>query len=356
MSDLSDAFLTAVFNSGCVPLFRSKPGCGKTERIIQYANDMALGLVVFHLTSVDAPDIRGFAVPSKNESGEAVTKFTIPPILEMIRRSGKEKGILFLDEFAQADHLVQKAVAPGLSERMFGEHLLPKGWQVWGATNRASDKAGVNRMLGHVTNRVQYLDVTPDVDGWLRWAADHDIHPMYMSFAQARPGLVFDADSPADPTEPFMSPRALVNVHKFHMECMSDKNSMQLPRDALIQEFIQGGIGQGAAAEFFSYIKVANELPKIEEIIADPEKAKMPAAEKLDAQFAAAQLCAHHATAKNVGKLFKYVTRLNRELQTSTITQISEKGKGILMNSPELNEWLAENAALVTGTFGKSGI
>lgn len=354
MSDITNQFLSAVYKSGRVVLFRSRPGCGKTERVFQFTDDMELGRVVMHLTSIDAPDFRGYAVPSKNEAGEAVTKFTLPPLMEAIRRSGKERGVVFLDEFAQADHLVQKAAAPAMSERLVGEYLIPDGWVIWAASNRASDKAGVNRMLGHVTNRIFTVEVEPDVQGWLRWADDHDIHPLYKGFAQARPGLVFDADSPSDPTEPFISPRSFVNAHAFHMECMSDRNSMTLPNDPIIQEFISGGIGSGAATEFFSYIKVANELPKIEEILKDPMGAKVPGDKKLDAQYAAAQLCVHHADTKTVGKLFKYVTRLNRELQTSTITRMSEKGKGILMNSPELNEWLAENAALVTGTFGKS--
>jgi hypothetical protein len=135
---------------------------------------------------------------------------------------------------------------------------------------------------------------------------------------------------------------------------MDDKDSMSLPCDDFVQEVIAGGIGKGAAADFLAYISVANKLPKIEEIYKDPMKAKLPLPDELDAQFAAAQLCVHHANVDTVEKLFTYVTRLNRELQTSTITRMSEKGKGILMNSPALNKWLAENSALVTGTFGKN--
>jgi len=70
MKDLNDNTLTRLFNSRKAALFLGKPGVGKTERVQQFAKSKGLGLVDdFDLTSVDAPDIRGFAVPSKDAGG-----------------------------------------------------------------------------------------------------------------------------------------------------------------------------------------------------------------------------------------------------------------------------------------------
>ena len=349
MNQLTNDALTRLFNSRQAALFLGKPGVGKTERIQQYCRDMGLGIVDdFDLTSVDAPDIRGFAVPHKKDDGTATTVFTRSPILEAIERTGKDQGVLFLDELLQSEHIVQKAVAPLLSARRAGEHYLPDGWVVWAASNRAMDRAGVNRILGHVTNRLTYVNIDSDVEGWIHWANNNGIHPMYAAFAQHRPGVVFDAEPAKSPDQPFCTPRSFTNACRYHTQ---DVDSMHLPTDEVSREFVAGFIGEGAAAEFFSFAKVANELPSIEEVLADPTRAKVPEHNRLDAQYAAMQLTIHHAEAKTIDPLFKYLLRLNKELQTSAAQQLIKKSGGALLNSVALTNWIRENKALITATL-----
>lgn len=349
ISGLTDNVLTKVFNARVSMLMLSKPGHAKTAWSEQFATRKGLGLVPFVGTQIDAPDWRGYAIPTKNAAGIPVTKFTLPPAMEMMARTGKSQGILLLEEFLQSDHLVQKAQASAFSERMIGEHPIPEGWVVWALSNRVGDRAGTNKILGHVTNRVTIFEVYNGIVPWAKWAVENNIHHMYIGFAQYRPGLVFDSDTPANPEKPYITPRSYTNACRFHMQDLDP--SAELPTDEVTQEFIRGFIGEGAAAEFFSYLKVDEELPTIEQIRDSPMTAKLPPKERLDAQYAAMQLVIHHATPETIDPLFKYVERLNKELQTSTVKQLIDKSGGALLNSKALTAWIAANRALVHATL-----
>ena len=353
MSSLSYNTLDKIRHAGHPMMLRAGPGIGKTELVHDYAVDRGLGFVVEIPPTMDAPDVKGFLVPTKDASGMAISHFTLPDWLRRIRaeieRTGVDEGILFLDEFSAGDHLVQKALSPILSERRVGEWELPDGWVVWMASNRVTDKAGVNRLLGHTANRMAIIDVEPDVVGWTTWANNHGVHPMYIAFANQFPGVVFNTDPPNDPNEPRITPRSLMYAHDFHAKGV---HGMHLDSDNVTQGIVQGFIGKGAAAQFFGYIKVANELPTIEEIENSPTTAKLPPVERLDAQYAAMSMCISAADSSNVDALFTYVVRLNKELQTSAVQQLLRKnGAGHLLNSQVLSKWLAENKALVSSTL-----
>ena len=74
----------------------------------------------------------------------------------------------------------------------------------------------------------------------------------------------------------------------------------------------------------------------------------------LDAAFAAAQMCLHHADKDNIEPIWIYVERLPRELQVSTAKKLADpkKGGGLLLNSKRLGKWISENQALIMNTMG----
>lgn len=343
---------------------QSGPGLGKSSVIRQsipmlseiYGEPFAL--VEFFLTSVDAPDIGGFTVPHKNEDGSAVSIRTKPSFINLIERTMKEtgakRGILFLDEFLQADHLVQKAVAPLLLDGIAGDYKLPEGWYVVGASNRTKDRAGAGKILTHVINRVRTLEIEPHMDSWVKWAEAQGLHPMGIAFAKSFPGVVFTDEIPKD-TRPFCTPRSFVAAMEYlAREAGVDADGtpvMELPSDGITQEIVAGSIGQAAGAELMAFLKVANILPTKEELLNNPEKVKLPPGDRLDAQFALSQLLVHIAEAANVDTLFKVVLRLTKELQTSTVRSLIQKSGGVLLNSTPLNDWISKNRALITASM-----
>lgn len=348
LSAITYALLDSVRSAGHPLMLRSGPGMGKTEHTRDYTVDRDIGFVDIMAPTMDAPDVLGFLIPTKDSAGGPTSYYTKPDWLRRIEATGKSEGVLFIDEFMAADHLVQKAWSPIFSERRIQQWELPDGWVAWLAGNRTIDKAGANRLLGHTANRMCILDVEPDVDGWVHWANSKNIHPMYVAFAQRFPGVVFNQDPPKDANAPRISPRSFVYSHDFHTQNVS---GMHLPADEATQQIVAGYIGEGASAQLFGFLKVANELPEIHEILEDPDNCRVPASERLDAQYAAMQMCVHHAAEDTVEPLFRYISRLQRELQTAAVRQMLKVSNGTLLNSPSMGSWLANNRALVNATM-----
>lgn len=365
LNQLNQAIVN-MYESGTAVQLISGPGVGKSETIRHdLINTLSkhygepFGLVEEHLATRDAPDVGGFMVPSKDADGRAVSRYTVPYIMNRLEKQveqGFKRGILFLDEFMQADHLVQKAAAPLILDGRIGEWQIPEGWYVMLASNRVTDGAGANKVLTHIVNRMANIEIQFSIDALSAWGEREEVnmHPMLMAFWKARPGIIYSETTPKD-GKPFSSPRSQAAAGRYIRTVLgSDNQSMHIPDDEITQEVIAGHVGSSCAAEMFSYFKVANELPTLEEIVNTPETAKRPDDTRLDAQYAALSMAVYHADEKNVDQIFKYVTRLSRELQTSAARSLLEKKGGALLNSQSLTNWLAKNSALVMNTMAGS--
>ena len=358
LKDLANEFVN-LYKAGVTIHLVGAPGIGKSE-INRDSVDMIsdkighkLGYVEVLCTAIDAPDVLGFLVPSKREDGQPVSTYTMPNIIAKVQATGLSHGIINLEEFAQADQLTQKALAQLINDHGIGEHKLPEGWFITMSSNRAKDKSGANKMLAHIMNRVVTLEIESDLDSFMEWYERNMKHPMGGAFARARPGVIFTNEVPQH-EKPYATPRSFVRAMDYLAMLAGDEPDgtpkMNLPSTPVAQEVVAGLVGDGAAAELFAFLKVANELPTLQEILDDPENAKLPDEARLDAQYAAMQLLIHHVDNNNVDKLFAYGRRLNLELQVSMVRSFISKTGGACMNSTYLSEFIAENRDLIIGS------
>jgi len=334
------------------------PGIGKSSLSKQVADILGekygepFGYVDVVMPTIDAPDIRGFLVPTKDEHGNATSYYTKSPIIQQIEDTGLERGVLMLDEFAQAEMLTAKAAAQIILDHKIGEHDIPEGWWVMMASNRSKDKAGANRMLSHIVNRVITVNVDSDIESWSVWANNQGVHPMTMAFAKARPGIIFTDEVPANADSPYATPRSYTRAMTYLTRKAGtdlDGNlNMSLPSDPISNEVVSGYIGSGAASELFAFLKVADIIPTIEEMLADPERCKLPDGSRLDGAFAVSSMISHYANATNVDKLWIVCERLPVELQTSTALTMLKSTGGKLMNSKALSDWISRNRTLIS--------
>lgn len=341
------------------------PGCGKSDVLKYEIRDLLSEIYgerfgfcgdaeeAWLLPTLDAPDIRGFLVPTKDPSGEAASYFTRSPMFPSdAYLAAHPRGIMVIDERNAADLLTQKATAPIILSKLFGTKRLPEGWMVLSCSNRVSDRAGVIRPPMHLVNRECTIEIQNDVTSWAVWAEKHDLHPMGIAFAKRFPGNVF-SDSVPTTDGPFSTARSFSAALNFLSKKVGKDAKgnpvMQLPSDPLTQQIVAGSVGDGVAAQMFAFFKLHDKLPEIEDIEKDPTKAKCPDA--LDAAYAAVQLCIHHAKAANVDKLWQYIERLPRELQVSAAVSLIKRSGGVLINSKSLGAWVAKNRALVTNVL-----
>jgi hypothetical protein len=339
------------------------PGGGKTSVV---RNDIVAKLSAiyqeqfgFHCSiapTLDAPDYKGFLLPCKLPDGTAGSSFSRSPELPSKEYLlAHPRGIYFIDELSSAEQLTQKALAAPIYEKRFGNEILPPGWQIWAASNRMSDRAGVIRQPSHIRNRVREIELANDALSWAVWAEAHGIHPLIIAWAKAHPTIAFCNEVPAT-DRPFSSARSVTrasNILQVGMEKDADGklvNLTELPTTSTKLQLVSGDIGEGAAADMFGFLKVWDQLPSLEEIEADPMKAKCP--QDLGSSWAAGQMVIHYAKPGNIDKLWTYTERLAREVQTSMAKSLLERSGSALLNSPKLIAWIHKNKALITSSTG----
>lgn len=316
----------------------SGPGMGKSAAVYQAGERIAkrLGegctIKPFFLTTVEPPDVRGFGLPGRDSDGTAIMQFTKAPWMP---RAGDSKfGIVFLDEFGQANHDVAKPAAELFHSGRVGDSVLPITYMVIAASNRESDRSGTVRSLAFIDNRKMQIQVRPDLDAFLDWGERNNIHHAALSFAKSHPGIVF-RDSVPDKPGPFCTPRTLVKAS--HL-------LGKLPPD-LFLEALGGYIGEGAAAEFMTHMNVVDALPSWEDIVADPAAAKLPE-NRPDATYAAMQMVSARVEGTTARPAFLYLKRMGKEFQVAGLKSVLKRCPAIVQ-TPDFATWLRDNKDLV---------
>jgi hypothetical protein len=351
-----------LYESGAAVHIVGPPGGGKSSvirnevvNILSARYNESFGCAVSVAPTLDAPDYKGFLVPTKDAAGNPISVFTrSPEIPSESYLAAHPRGIMLIDELSSSEHLTQKALAGVILEKTFGNHKLPDGWRVWCASNRAADRAGALRMLSHIRNRTLEITLEADALSWAVWAEANGIHPLIISWAKQSPTVAFVEEVP-NTDRPFSTARSVALAAKILQVGMRRDSEgrltdMELPTDSLVQQAVYGAIGEGAGANLFGFLQVWDKLPTLEEILNDPKGAKCP--QELSAGWAAGQMCLHFSAKDNIDKLWTYIERLPREIQVSMAKSLLERSGSALLNSPALISWIHKHKALITASTG----
>jgi hypothetical protein len=353
-------------------MLESGPGIGKSDSVGQYCAELSaklnepVGLVTFMLATISSVDVRGFMLPQKNAAGVLESTFSTPPWyptlanVEVVEPNGRwtragqwkgevpSVGVVFLDEFGQAEDDIRKAAAELMLKGRVGTCELPPTWRIMGAQNRMSDRSGVLRELLFLVNRRCLLPISPQIGAWVDWAnrqpARERPHYMTISFARQHPDIVFK-DAVPQGTEPFCTPRTLVLMDRDlrSLRSKEDVDKDRMPMDAVAREVAAGWIGQGAGAQYFTHLRYGDDLPEIDELVRDPSKAKLPP--QRDAQMVISYMLAHHVTDKTGDAILKYIGRMQSEMQILAVrTILAQQEKAEIMNrKTAFTDWLVKN-------------
>ena len=265
------------------------PGVGKSQVVAQVAAESELELTDVRAVLLDPVDLRG--LPHINGEGKA--HWATPAFLPQ-----KGKGILFLDELNAAPLLVQAACYQLILDRKLGEYELPKGWSVFAAGNRETDKAVTFRMPSALANRFIHLNFDVDLEDWVTWALSADIRIEVIAFIRFRPALLHQFD-PTKNEKTFPSPRT--------WEYVSDILKSNPPEDIEF-ELIAGTVGEAAAAEFMGFMKIYRDLPDPDAILIDPKGSPVP--DDPATQYAICGALSRKASVSNFGRVLEYGQRL----------------------------------------------
>lgn len=324
--------LRRAFDAKLPTMLWGQPGIGKSSLVRQFCEQYGYGLIDQRLSQMDPVDLRG--IPYKE--GER-THWCVPEFLPDVDRDGKE-GVLLLDEINSAAQSVQAAAYQIIQDRRLGSYELPRGWVTWAAGNNENDRAIVNKMSSALRNRFMHLDVEVHLEDWRSWAVKNKIRDEVLGFLAFRSGLLntFNSEA-AKAAKAFATPRSWEFVSRV-------MPTEQTTHDTEFGLYM-GCVGEGPATELIGYLKYHRNLPNIDVIFLDPEKAPVP--KEPATLYALATTLATRATVDNMDALTKYIDRIGQEYQVVCIKDaVTREGK--LAETPAFNKWAVKNGNLMT--------
>ena len=338
---------------------KSAPGRGKTTviskapAILSSRLNKNIGFVLVSGPLLTPADSIGYLIPKKVDTvtsdGNTVSHmesvYTDPfwfRTKEGKRLDEYDGGIILVDEADKMDVDVKKVIGEAALSGRLGPHTLPEGWVVWMAGNRQSDRSGATKELDHLINRRIEINVTDDIDSWNDWASKEGVPPLYQAFANQNPNIVFSEGVP-DKQGPWCTPRSCAEAGFYH-DSLPKEADGSMPDDAVTMEDIAGMMGDAACGQLFAFVKLEREMPKYEDIIANPKTVKVPS--KPDASMLVCYTLAARVKPEDCDQVITYIDRMPKEFAVIF-------GKSAVGRDPRLvvtagfRQWIKENATLM---------
>jgi len=275
-----------------------KPGAGKTQIVSQVARDLGVGFIHIHGPLMQPEDM-GMPVITPERTS---IKFVVPEKLPMVGYDHPDQGILLIDEMSQADNSIQKIMANLIQERELHGYKLMPGWVTVSTGNRQQDRAGANKILGHLANRMTIIEIEEHLEDWCAWAMANNIDPGIVAFLRFKTQLLCDYD-PQRASNP--TPRSWAEGVSPIIGKVSESAEF---------ECFKGAVGEGAAAEFMGFLKIMRQLPNIDLLLKAPDKADVP--DDPATLYAIAGSIAHRSSVEMIEKIVTYAKRMPPEFMT----------------------------------------
>jgi len=194
------------------------------------------------------------------------TKWSLPELfsfqnLRVIPKNpNKDPMILLLDDAHLCNKTVQGYMFQLLSYRSIHGHILPDNVSIFFAGNRSNDNAGFQQILAPVSNRIFFLDVDNDMDGWIKgYASKNNVRDDIMAFIQYYPQML---NSPALESSAWASPRSWTHASRV-MDSWELKNKLN---EESMFNILKGHIGTEYALKFIEYKTLLMKWP-VEDIL-----------------------------------------------------------------------------------------
>jgi hypothetical protein len=256
---------------GVVPFLIGGTGVGKSAVVRKLAEKLAdnkklvenvidpnskqFGFIDFRLSLYESVDLGG--LPYIDDSNQQKRAF-----LGNLPIGGQ--GILFFDEYAQAHPSVQAIVSQLIDERKLGEYILPEGWRLICASNRASDRAGSHKLPTHVVSRISLINFDVDFEDWFSWANANEVNTKILGYLQFQPNALQQFDASIVEAQP--CPRQWVNLSKILNATPDLLNSSDT-----LQSLTETLVGEKQAIEFNNFLVLLNDVPNLSDIVTGAE-------------------------------------------------------------------------------------
>lgn len=318
---LDEAWVCHLQPQAPVPCFVGAPGVGKTQLVYAWAASRKMEVVELNGSALSPTDFVAY-VP--DEATHTLAEYINVAIARCCDPSFK--GVLFIDELHQTHPEVQKPFSKLINQRMVGSRMLSKNCMVVTAGNRVTDKAGANRLLSMIANRVDTIPVEVNNDALVEYFIEAGHPEMCAGFLLAMP---YDETKDFRPEHPaFFTPRSFERV------AVKMKHG-RAPTEASVAS----SIGPGRALEFLAFLQMANALPTLKDVMASPLTCAVPS--KLDEQCAMACMLSMNLSTKTADKVVPYLQRLRLAMQILCL-KLTVRRDSKIQESKSVMDWLSK--------------
>ncbi len=200
------------FGNYVIPIERQRPvflmgapGIGKTAIMEQVAAELGVSLVSYSMTHHTRQSAIGLPFIERKEYGGKeydVSEYTMSEIIasvyDMIEKTGKQEGILFLDEVNCVSETLAPAMLQFLQYKVFGRHQVPEGWIVVTAGNPPEYNNSVREFDIVTWDRLKRIDVEPDFDAWKEYAYKKGVHASIITYLDIKKGDFYKIETTVD--------------------------------------------------------------------------------------------------------------------------------------------------------------
>ena len=232
------------------------PGIGKTAIMEQIAEECGAGLVAYTMTHHTRQSAMGLPKIVERTFGDAqvsVTEYTMSEIIASIytcmEKTGKKRGILFLDEINCVSETLAPVMLQLLQDKMFGNQKIPSDWLIVAAGNPPEYNKSVREFDIATLDRVRKVVLEPDLDVWMEYALFHQVHGSIRSYLEAHRDRFYRICQ-EDGKKQFVTARGWEDLSAV----LKSYEKMEFPAEKmLVEQYLQE---EKTAAEFFSYYQI----------------------------------------------------------------------------------------------------
>ncbi len=238
-SNTSEKTCSIIYISG-------KPGIGKSELTDQIAVELSASLDVKYMSTMMAEQISG--LPAPKDGGYI---WTLPEIID-IDSGDKKISILFIDDVHLCNKSIQSYMFQLLTLKSIHKHKLADNVAIVLAGNRNMSHAGSQPILSPVANRIFFLDVICDTNGWIEnFAIPNELRQDVISFIALYPELL---ESEPLESNAFATPRSWTHL-SYELTNMENESEKPLTTNEILI-IGTGHIGLEYTTKFVEYVEL----------------------------------------------------------------------------------------------------
>lgn len=326
------------------PLLISEPGCGKSSMLKEIAGKLGYIPVYIDAPVFDVPDIMMPMVDNETR----LTHFAINAQLHT-----DKPCVYMVDELLKASGPTKLMLTRFILERTFGNDPIHKDSIVFATSNSSADGVG-DSIAGHLQNRILEVNLRkPTAQQWLKWAYPNDIAPevcawvkqfehcmqSYTEFSGGKVDNPYIYD-PKSKRGAFVSPRSLHAAS----DVIKQRSIIGINET---HATLAGTIGYSAAGDMMAYVNVADKLPSIDMVLADPRRCTLPAKDP-GAMLVMMFSLAARSQKDTIDLIAKYVDRCPKEYQLLFFQALSQNSsKPWATSTPVVTKWFLDNKTLL---------